>query len=145
MSQMPDPRPLARSHVYQFLALGLGYPDATVLARMKELLEPLSVSLEVLGEGTGTSIAKDLGAVLKRINSCEHEFGRPGQGRHQQHGRSHHIGQERRHARNRRLRVNEEYLLAFGECLIESLGWECCSGPRRDVRDLLKPEVCEER
>ena len=64
MSQMPDPRPLARSHVYQFLALGLGYPDATVLARMKELLEPLAISLEVIGECNDASAARDLSAVL---------------------------------------------------------------------------------
>ncbi len=38
MSQMPDIKPLARSQIYQFLALVFGYPDAAVLGRMKELL-----------------------------------------------------------------------------------------------------------
>ena len=67
MSQTPDIKPLARSQVYQFLALGFGYPDATVLARMKELLEPLKVSLEVIGEGPSANAANDVRAALETI------------------------------------------------------------------------------
>ncbi len=66
MTENRQIRPLARSKVYEFLALGFSYPDASVVAAMKELLDPLEAGLEVLGDRKCTEAVNATYAAVER-------------------------------------------------------------------------------
>ena len=53
MTEQGEIIPIARSNIYRFLALGFGYPDASLRARLSALLPRLEGSLAVLGARDG--------------------------------------------------------------------------------------------
>lgn len=57
----------ARSKVYRFLALGFGYPEASLFSQLKEQLHLLEASLEVLGDRESVEVARRLRSVLETI------------------------------------------------------------------------------
>lgn len=69
MTEQAEIVPIARSNIYQFLALGFGYPDASLRARLSELLPRIEASLNVLGDSGSLAVAEAIGSVLDTLTT----------------------------------------------------------------------------
>lgn len=67
MDKTSEIRPKARSNVYQFLALGFGYPDASLLSLLRRELHPLDASLEVLEDPESLEVARAIRSIVETI------------------------------------------------------------------------------
>ena len=61
--------PTARSNVYRFLALGFGYPEASLLSQLNELLPRLEASLDVLGDRESLAVVGAMGSMLEALTA----------------------------------------------------------------------------
>ncbi len=59
--------PTARSNVHRFLALGFGFPDASLLSQLRERLDPLEASLDVLGDPESLEKARAIRSALEAM------------------------------------------------------------------------------
>ncbi|HLE81845.1 MAG TPA: molecular chaperone TorD family protein [Dehalococcoidia bacterium] len=64
-------QPLARSNVYQFLAVALGYPEASPLAALQQRWAQLETSLEVLQDGESLRAVRGLAPVLDDLTVAD--------------------------------------------------------------------------
>ncbi len=59
----------ARCNIYGFLALGFGYPNASLLCQLNELLPRLEASLDALGGRESLAVAGAIGSVLEALTA----------------------------------------------------------------------------